>query len=252
MSQPATFRDRFASVSAGYAAWRPRYPAALFDFLADAATGRQLAWDCGTGTGQAAVALADPFARVIASDASRRQLAHAMRHPRVQYLLAPADRSPLPPASVDLVTVGQALHWFPLEAFYREARRVLRPAGVLAVWTYGDARVTPEIDSRMRPFLRRIAPWWPPERRLVDNAYADLSLPFPELPAPALEMVHSWRLEHFLGYLRTWSAVVRFRAERGDDPVLPLELELRQFWAPEQTRQITWPLTLRAGRVPDS
>jgi ubiquinone/menaquinone biosynthesis C-methylase UbiE len=131
--------DHFSRQAPLYARHRPRYPAGLFAYLAAAAPGHRLAWDCGTGSGQAAVGLAEHFEQVVATDLSAEQIAHAMPHPRIRYVIAPADRVEtaqtmgLEPQSVDLVTAAQALHWFDLDRFYAEVRRVLRPGGLLAV-----------------------------------------------------------------------------------------------------------------------
>ena len=133
----ASFKDYFSDAAASYATFRPRYPAALFDFVATLPIRRGTVWDCATGNGQAAIPLAEHFDRVIATDASADQIAHAEPHPRVSYRVALADASGLEVASsVDLVTVAQALHWFPLDRFFGEVRRVLVPDGVLAVWCY--------------------------------------------------------------------------------------------------------------------
>jgi ubiquinone/menaquinone biosynthesis C-methylase UbiE len=146
MFRPERFKDHFSKQAADYAKFRPRYPKELFRRLASIAPDTQLAWDCATGTGQAAIELAEFFDRVIATDASEKQIANAERHPRVEYRAATAEESGLDAASVDLVTVAQALHWFDLDRFYAEVRRVLKPQGLLAATAYKLAKISPEID----------------------------------------------------------------------------------------------------------
>lgn len=246
------FADHFTSVAADYASFRPTYPAALFAWLADIVPGRALAWDCAAGSGQASRGLAAHFERVIATDASAAQIAAAASHPRVEYRVAPAEASGLPDGVVDLVTVAQALHWFDLDRFYAEARRVLKPGGVLAVWTYGVLSVAGEaVDARARAFYREtVGPYWPPERRHVESGYRTLPFPFAELETPAFRMEASWSLPELLGYFRSWSATARYLAERGHDPVEALAAELAPLWgsSPDH-RTITWPLALRVGRA---
>ena len=247
----SSFPDHFSGVAGAYAERRPHYPRQLFTWLAALAPRRELAWDCATGSGQAAVGLADHFERVIATDASEAQIAAAVAHPRIEYRVAPAASSGLASDSADLVTVGQALHWFDRPAFYAEARRVLRPDGVVAVWTYGLSSLgEPRADAALRRFYSEtVGPYWPRERALVDAGYRTIEFPFDEIPPPEIEMEAQWPLAAFLGYVGTWSAVTRFRAERGFDPVAKLAEELGPHWGdPAAPRQIRWPLALRVGR----
>jgi SAM-dependent methyltransferase len=243
-----TFHDHFSGHAAEYALARPRYPAALFDWLAGVAAARNLAWDCGTGNGQAAVALAEHFDHVVATDPSQEQLRNTERHPRVEYRQA-AERDPLlREVSVDLVTVAQALHWFDPPAFFDEVRRVLRPAGVLAVWGYELATLSPQIDPLLEHFYRlTVGPYWPPQRALLERGYRSLEFPFAEIAAPEFSMEAQWTLGQFAAYLRTWSAVRRFIAARAADPVTPLEAALSRDYG-EGERRVRFPLVLRVSR----
>ena len=245
-----SFRDHFSTVAAGYAASRPRYPDALFEWLASLAPRHELAWDAGTGSGQAATGLAGRFGRVIATDASAEQIAAAMPHERIEYRVAPAERSGLGTASADLATAAQALHWFDIPAYTAEATRVLRAGGVLAVWTYalpvlGDAA----LDAELARLHARIRGWWPPERQLVETGYRTVPFPFPEIAAPAFDMTVEWDVDRFLGYLRTWSAVIRCRESTGIDPVADAPALSAAWGRPGEVRTVRWPLSLRAGRV---
>lgn len=244
------FKDHFSGGAASYARFRPVYPPALFEWLAGLVPARDVAWDCATGNGQAAVGLAAHFGRVIATDASERQIAHARPDPRIEYRVALAEASGLPDRSVALVTVAQALHWLDRPRFYAEARRVLRPGGVLAVWCYNLLAVDAAVDEVVTRFYREtVGPWWTPDRALVDQGYRTIEFPFAELPAPAFAMAAEWTLADLEGYLRTWSAVQRYRAERGEDPVAALRGELGAAWGrPESPRAVRWPLHFRVGR----
>lgn len=241
------FHDRFGSVSVDYAAHRPGYPPALFEYLASLAPSRELAWDCATGSGQAAVGLAAHFHRVVATDQSPGQIAQAARLANVEYAVGAAERSSLPDSAVDLITVAQALHWFDVEAFYRECDRVLVPGGVLAVWSYGPLVVTgATIDRVVQTYYHDIVgPYWPPERALVDAGYGSIVLPYPELLPPEFRMEAWWSLDELLGYLGTWSSTSAYRDATGDDPRTLIDSALAQAWRdPDGKRQIRWPLTL--------
>jgi len=242
-----SFRNHFSGAAAAYATFRPHYPDALFAFLAAHAPGRALAWDCGTGSGQAALGLARHYTRVLATDASADQIAHATPHSGVEYRVATAERSGLADRSVDLVTAAQALHWFDTHAFFDEVRRVFVPGGVLAVWCYNLLEVEPSIDRVVRRFYTdTVGPFWPAERRLVETGYRTIAFPFPELPVPAFTMEHAMTLSQLGGYVRTWSATMRYVEARGHDPVDALLEELAPYWG--DARITRWPLAVRAGR----
>lgn len=244
------FADHFAKVAAAYAGFRPTYPAALFACLAEVAPARELAWDCACGSGQASLDLAGCFERVVATDASPAQIAAAPAHPRIDFRVAPADASGLPDHSVDLITVAQALHWFTLDPFYAEVRRVAKRGGVLAAWTYGVLAVEgDEINAAVQRFYRHVVgPYWPPERRHVEDGYNTLPFPFAGIAAPAFEMTAIWTLDDLLGYFRSWSATAGFVSARGYDPVAALEKEFMPMWGDER-RRITWPLAMKVGRI---
>jgi SAM-dependent methyltransferase len=247
----SSFPDHFSGVAGAYAEYRPHYPTRLFEWLAQLAPRRHLAWDCGTGSGQAALGLAPHFERVVATDASEAQIAAARPHPRVQYRVAPAESSGLQSAAVDLVTVAQALHWFDRPSFFAEVRRVLQRGGILAVWSYGGARFDdPRADEIFRRFyVETVGPYWPAERTLVEGGYRTIEFPFEEVVPPAFEMEATWPLSTLLGYVGTWSAVTKFREARGFDPVEPFAGELRLLWTEsDHVRRIRWPLALRVGR----
>lgn len=243
------FQDHFSAGAAQYARARPTYPAALFDRIAALAPGRGAAWDCGTGNGQAAIGLAALFERVVATDPSAAQMAEAVAHPRVTYRIGDESHSGLDAGSADLVTAAQAAHWFDLPAFYAEARRVLRPGGVVALWCYARCRVGPGIDESLNAFYHEtVGPYWPPERRFTEDGYRSLPFPFPEISFPTVAMELDWTLGEFAAYLQTWSAVTRFRAARGGDPVAGLVRDIEGAWG-NGRRGVVWPLAGRIGCV---
>jgi SAM-dependent methyltransferase len=247
-----TFHDHFSGVASRYADFRPHYPAGLFDYLATLAPRDLVVWDCACGNGQATLDLAQHFDRVIATDASKEQIASATPHPHVEYRVAPAEQSGLPDASAGLITVAQALHWFDLDRFYAEAKRVLRPSGVLAAWAYGINEVEGNrVNELVQNFYSRtVGPYWPPERKLVESGYRTIPFPFTELAPPAFRMEARWTLEQLLGYFSTWSATNRFIKATGCNPLEPLSEALVRVWGEANSpRLIVWPLSLRLGRT---
>jgi SAM-dependent methyltransferase len=246
-----SFADHFSVAAPQYARFRPGYPPALFEWLKAIAPRRDRAWDCATGSGQAAVALAEHFDRVIATDASQAQLESATPHARVVYSCATAERSGLAGASIELVTVAQALHWFDIDAFYREVNRVVVAGGAIAAWSYGHTEVEPRVDAVIGEFYHdTIGPYWPSERTHVENGYRDLAFPFNAIEAPKFAMRERWTLDSLLGYIGTWSAVQRFRKAKGDAELDAFADRMHAAWGDRSTvREVRWPLMIRAGRV---
>lgn len=245
-----SFPDHFSAIAATYARYRPTYPAQLFDWIADVAPARNAAWDCGAGSGQATLALAERFASVVGTDASAEQLSQAPAHPRISWRVAPAEASGLEPLSVDLVTIAQALHWFDLGRFWPEVRRVLRPGGVVVAWSYGVLFLE---ETVITPILHDfhdnvVGPYWPIERGYVDARYQQINFPFERLSPPPLDLRADWTLEQLTGYLRSWSATRRYIEKNGTDPVTAFSGTLRDIWG-DGSREVIWPLTVLAGRL---
>jgi SAM-dependent methyltransferase len=249
-----TFRDLFSPRAGLYARYRPKYPPELFDWIASITPAHHLAWDNATGNGQAATALANRFDRVIATDASSTQIEQAEPHERVTYRVASAYESGLPDASVDLVTVAQALHWFDLERFYAEVRRVVKPGGAIVIWGYGDPIIDDDEINRIVHAYNRgtVERYWQPERDILLNGYRDVAFPFAEIAAPSIDMKVEWTLEEFAGLLRTWSATAAYASEIGRDPIIEVEGDLARHWKAEERHFVSWPLFIRAGLLDSS
>ena len=247
-------KDHFSGHAACYQQFRPNYPDALFAYLASLCASRVLAWDCAAGNGQAAVALAPYFDGLIATDASAQQIEQAEPNARIKYLVAPAERAPISTGTVDLVTVAQALHWLDLKGFYPEVNRVLKNGGLLAVWCYQLHSISSEIDTIVqRLYSDIVGPYWPPERKVVEDGYKSLPFPFEELTTPEFRMVHSWNLAHVRGYIDSWSSTQRYRKQNNADPYAIIEADLKAAWGdPDTTREVIWPLHLRLGRKASS
>ncbi|GAB3098274.1 class I SAM-dependent methyltransferase [Lysobacter terrae] len=246
------FKDHFSGVADAYAAARPEYPDALFDLIATQIPSNAHVWEPGCGSGQATRGLAARFAHVHAADPSAQQIAQHWAQAgaaNVDVAVEPGERTTLADASVQLIAVAQALHWFDRDAFFRECERVLAPGGVLAAWGYGDFLPPEGMVDEVAGFRALIEPYWPPERALVDAQYTDFEWPFPALPAPSLWLEAEWTLPHFLRYLTSMSATARCRAELGEDPVARHAPALAAAWGePDDARTIRWPLFVHLRR----
>lgn len=243
------FKDHFSTASDAYRRYRPHYPAELFAWLADLAPARDLAWDCATGTGQAARSLAQHFTKVIASDASAQQISQAQRTANIEYVVAGAETLQLEADSVDLITVAQALHWFDQTAFYANAWRSLKPLGVLAVWKYDLAMIEPAVDAVVKWYYHDVVgPYWPPERILIEKGYPPLLPPFTSLAVKPFAMQASWSRDDLLGYLGTWSASKYFQQATQQNPLALIEEKLMAVWEKAgEHKNVHWPLQLRIG-----
>lgn len=239
----------FADQAKSYRRYRPAYPAALFRWLADQCEHRRCAVDMGAGNGQAAAGLSPYFERIIAVDRSAEQLGHALPTAGVRFVTADVTSTGLPSPCADLVVAAQALHWFPREAFYAEVDRLLVSGGIFAAWTYQWVQVTEAIDEVVHKLATEtLAPYWPPERALVNEGYRSVVMPWPELEVPAFTMAVKWTFEELLGYIETWSASRAYREEQGASVSDRVRPRLAALWGDEIRREVSWPLVVRACR----
>ena len=152
--------------------------------------------------------------------------------PRVIWKASPAEASGLPDHSVDAVVIAQALHWFDLETFWPEVRRVLRPGGIVTTWSYRTLDVDDPATSRLLRHIYEdvVGQWWPANRRHVENGYADLSFPFTPISPPDIAAITAdLDVDHMLGYLRSWSATRHAMDALGRDRCRMLTSELREY-----------------------
>jgi ubiquinone/menaquinone biosynthesis C-methylase UbiE len=244
-----SFQNLFDKQAKDYARYRPGYPRQLYELIAKNAPGHALAWDAGTGSGQAALSLAEYFDSVIATDSSQAQVEHARPHPQVTYRVVAAESSGLDDSSCDAVTVANAVHWFNVPAFFKEAERVLKPGGVVAVWCYTEVIAEKPMDEVTQKLKDDIRPYWPAPVRLVSDKYRNLEFPFEEIEAPEFMMDVHWTFDQILGYFSTWSAVQNYIADKGTDPVADLRKQFKSLAADsDRTYKVVFPLPLRIGR----
>jgi len=241
----------FAQGGQSYARFRPDYPVELARFLAGIAPARDRAVDVGCGNGQLTVQLATCFDEVIGVDPSADQIASATAHARVRYVCGPAEKLPLPSHSASLITAAQAAHWFDLPAFYAQARKTGADGAVIALISYGVLKVPDELQDRFSRFYHdEVGPYWPPERKLVDGGYRNLSFPFPEAAVPKMDIRRCWDLADFLGYVSTWSAVKRLTAAGAARILEDFRQDISRLWGdPTQKHPVSWPINMRVGAL---
>jgi SAM-dependent methyltransferase len=246
-----TFQDYFSEQARQYAKHRPRYPGEIFEYFASIAPQKNLAWDVGTGNGQAALELAKHFQRVIATDASSEQLENAFRHNRIEYRAEPAEETSISSQTIDLVTVGTAVHWFDLDGFYDEVRRVCKPEGILAVWVYNLPTIDPNVDKILDMFTNKILkPYWPERLNYLFEQYRTLPFPFEEIIPPKFTMETKWSLDNLVGFLSSWSAIPIYMKAEGVHPLDKIIDDLQKSWGdPLEKKLVRWPLFFRIGRV---
>lgn len=229
--------------------YRPSYPEEMFTYLCSISKKHELAWDGGTGNGQSAIGMANYFQKIYATDPSEQQIANAAGHSKILYKIEKAENVSLPNHSVDLITVAQALHWFDFEKFYAEVRRVLKPKGIIAVWTYGLPQISTEIDKLILHFHDNVVgEFWQKENQLVSEEYKTIPFPFKEIKTPKFKYYKEITLEGLKGLLSSWSATQRYKDEKGENPVLYIETDLNTLWKnSEETKLTTWNIFLRVG-----
>lgn len=248
----ADFKDHFSSGSDRYQQYRPTYPLSLFKWLQARAGKKSTVWECGAGTGQATTLLAQLFQTVIATDASQEQLAQAPELANVNYVATPAETFSATAESIDLIAVAQAIHWFDHDRFFALANTVLKPGGFLAVWGYQFIKTDTAIDQLIMAFhTDLLGPFWPTERKLLNDGYKGIEFPYSALETPPFKMEAEWSFEHLIGYLNTWSAVKQYEKANGQNPIELVISDFAKAWGdPKQVKTVSWPLILYVGRKP--
>jgi SAM-dependent methyltransferase len=249
---PAKVKDLFSGHAGDYAQFRPQYPEAFVKYISRLVKYRGVVWDCACGSGQLSLPLAEHFQLVLASDISAGQINAAPGHKGILYTVQPAEKTDFPDEFFDMVVVGQAIHWFNHEAFYREAKRVMGPNAVLVAIGYGLMHVSPEVDAVLDHFYKNITgPYWEPERKYIDDAYATLPFPFEPIEVPDFEMPCQWRFDQMMGFLNTWSAVKRYEKEHGINPLTLVASDFEKAWGLQTVKQVVFPVFAKAGRKND-
>ena len=243
-------KDNFSSQSDKYAKYRPAYPSAFFEYINALVPIKQNAWDCGTGNGQVAYALAKTFKNVFATDISQSQIDHALRADNIFYSVQPAEKTNFENQVFDLIVIAQAIHWFDFDKFYTEARRTAKVNAFICVIGYGQIKISQHIDRIITDFYENVVgKYWDKERTYIDENYETIPFPFPELETPHFTNRLQWTLEHLMGYLKTWSAVKHFVKQNGYNPVDKLQPEIETYWTKGQTLEVRFPLLLRVGQI---
>ncbi|HXH20163.1 MAG TPA: class I SAM-dependent methyltransferase [Chitinophagales bacterium] len=246
-----SFKDHFSSQAADYVKFRPRYPGELYEFIFSHVKNKHIAWDAATGNGQVAIALAEVFDKVIATDASVNQINHAKPHPKVIYKVSTVENSGIPDGVADLITVGQALQWFNYEKFFSEVNRVAKRGCFFAAWGYTLHHINTQVDAVIHHYYKNIVgPYWTPERKEVDNRYQTIPFPFPLIDTPAFTMRTKLNMDELLGYLNTWSSTQLYIKDKGHNPLELIETDLLKAWGhPHEEKEAVWPLFMKAGYV---
>ncbi|KAH9302949.1 hypothetical protein KI387_014532, partial [Taxus chinensis] len=224
----------YGSVSKEYARTRPGYPPHLFSFLSSLTPHHDLAWDVGTGNGQAAIQIAEYYKKVVATDTSEQQLQQAQPRPNITYAVTPPvipdhllNSIVGPDSSVDLITVATAVHWFDLPKFYPQVKRLLKkPNGVIAVWTYTKPSVDPAVDAVCERFYHRVLPFFQPPAKLAFEEYESLPFPFTEVQSIRMEIEEERTFDEYLGVFKTSSALAANQGLLSDE----LSKEFEAAW----------------------
>ncbi len=246
----ADFKDNFSKQAEIYARYRPTYPPALFHFLRTLTEKHDLAVDCGTGNGQAAVALTEFYKTIVAVDPSIEQLKHASNHSQISYYERSAHQLPVSDGTTDLITAATAMHWFDLNKFYPEVKRVLKKDGILAIWGYTVQKIEPFLDDLLHDFqFKTLKDYWAPENQIVVNEYKNISFTYDEIECPDFCAEKIFDLDDLIGYINTWSAVQKFLQKNNYNPTDELRDELLDYWkTPQNKKRVEWKIAMRVGR----
>jgi ubiquinone/menaquinone biosynthesis C-methylase UbiE len=244
-------KDLFSNQASLYAQYRPGYPGGLFEHILQHVNNRQLAWDCATGNGQAAVELAQYFEKVMATDISEKQLQQALPHEKITYSLTTAEQTPFADNSFDCITIAQAYHWFKFDAFEKEVLRVAKPGAIIAIWGYSLIVSDNEaLNALIKTFYREtVGAYWDKERSYIDDHYTTVPFPYEPLPAKEFQINVQWNRQQLTGYFNTWSSVQHFIKANQYNPVNELAVAIEKMWPDDTGKNFYFPLFLKLGKV---
>ncbi|HKP32702.1 MAG TPA: class I SAM-dependent methyltransferase [Chitinophagaceae bacterium] len=245
-------KDLFSSHASDYALYRPSYPPELIEYIASLCKNHDIALDCATGNGQAAVLLSKHFKQVIGTDLSKDQIAVAKQLPNISYRVSPAESTPFSDNTFDLITIAQAYHWVKHDEFAKEIKRIGKPGAIIAVWGYNlfkssNGQVTKLIDD----FYYNVTdPYWEPERKFIESNYETAPFEFAEIkPEKKFRMIVHWSADQVEGYLNTWSAIKKFIKINNYNPISELMQNVRKAWGNNEKIEFEFPLPLRIGKL---
>ena len=244
-------KDLFSKQSDLYARYRPTYPKELYEHILSFVKEKNIAWDCATGNGQAAVVLAEHFKKVIATDISASQIEKAIKKDNIEYLVCPAESTPFDDNTFDLVTVAQAYHWINWKEFKKEVVRVSKPGAIIAIWVYfrnmpGDKKV----DDAIFSFYENVTkPYWDQARKFVEEMYETVEFDYELLPVKQFETTLNWQREDMIGYISSWSAIQKYIKVKGHSPMPIIEEEINKLWPKGEVKKVNFPIYLKLGRI---
>lgn len=240
----------FSEQAPAYARYRPHYPEEMYEYILNHLQQQNRAWDCGTGSGQVAGVLSRYFRNVYASDISKRQLSHAVRKDNIEYYNVSAEDTGFPAGIFDLVTVGQAIHWFDFDRFYEEVRRTSTDGALLAVFGYGRLEINTEADSLIHRFYEEVfGNEFSTERDMINNNYRTIPFPFEEIQTPAFEIRLQWTVNHLEGFFNSWSSVQKCKREKGYDPTIGIMEKVTEKLPGGKKFSVRFPVFLRLGKI---
>ncbi|MFT3742200.1 MAG: class I SAM-dependent methyltransferase [Gammaproteobacteria bacterium] len=244
------YGKQFNEFSEQYLKHRPLFPKSLFSWISDCTTEKNLAWDVGTGNGQAAIMLTDHFDQIVATDLNLNQIQFAQYHPKIIYHCEPAERTHLASNSVNLITSACAAHWFDLKSFYTEAKRVLKKQGIISIWTYSWPETSYEPLARILFFIKDqiLSSYWTDQTLLHLNLYRDLYFPFHPLTHPSFKMEKYWSIDDLVNFLSTWVTIQTYTKNHDKDFLSKQRDKLIELWPKEEKICFHFPIGLKIGK----
>ena len=242
---------QFETDTNAYAQYRPQYPESVAQTLAGLVKYRGVAWDAGTGTGIMATELAKYFNLICATDILPEMLRLAPANKGVLYSCQPAEQTDFPDDFVDLIVAAQSAHWFQLDLFYQECKRVAREGAAIAIIGYSS----PTLPSILQPIYdyiehQLLGNYWSPKIEILDNGNQQIDFPFQEIEV-RLEPIHcNWTIEELTGFITSWSATRNFLADGKANEMQDAINELNKAW-PQASKPIalSFPLCSRIGYI---